>query len=135
MLRNLALLLAAAMVALAQTPCERLKSLALPHTAITAALSMPAQAASPAYCRVEATLRPSIDSDIKIEVWLPTANWNGNYESVGNGGWAGTIDEAAMAVALRRGYATSSTDTGHNGPGASFALGHPEKLIDFGYRS
>jgi feruloyl esterase len=54
---------------------------------------------------------------------------------VGNGGWAGTINQAEMAVALARGYATSSTDTGHHSPGASFALGHPEKLIDFGYRS
>jgi feruloyl esterase len=135
MLRMLALLPAAAMAALAQTPCERLKSLALPHTTVTAADSMPAQAASPAHCRVAATLRPSSDSDIKIEVRLPTENWNGNYEAVGNGGWAGTINQAEMAAALRRGYATSSTDTGHNGSGASFALGHPEKLIDFGYRS
>ena len=74
MLRMLVLLLAAAMAALAQTPCERLKSLALPRTTVTAADSMPAQAASPAYCRVEATLRPSSDSDIKIEVRLPTEN-------------------------------------------------------------
>jgi feruloyl esterase len=135
MLRKLIVFLAPALAAPAQTPCERLKSLSLPHTTITAADSMPAQAASPAYCRVEATLRPSSDSEIKIEVRLPTANWNRNYEAVGNGGWAGTINESEMAVALRRGYATSSTDTGHNTPGASFALGHPEKLIDFGYRS
>jgi feruloyl esterase len=135
MLRMLVLLPAAAMAALAQTPCERLKSLALPHTTVTAADSMPAQAGSPAYCRVEATLRPSSDSDIKVEVRLPTENWNGNYQAVGNGGWAGKINEAEMATALRRGYATSSTDTGHNSSGASFALGHPEKLIDFGYRS
>jgi feruloyl esterase len=135
MLRMLVLLPVAVIAALAQTPCERLKSLALPHATVTAADSMPAQAGSPAYCRVQATLRPSSDSDIKIEVRLPTENWNGNYQAVGNGGWAGKINEAEMAAALRRGYATSSTDTGHNSSGASFALGHPEKLIDFGYRS
>ena len=37
--------------------------------------------------------------------------------------------------ALRSGYATASTDTGHTGGTGSFALGHPEKLIDFGYRA
>ncbi len=135
MVRYLALLLAAAMAALAQTPCERLRSLSLPHTTITTAYGVPAQAGSPAYCRVAATSRPSSDSDITIEVWLPAEDWNGNYQAVGNGGWAGTINHAEMAGALRRGYATSSTDTGHNTSGAGFALGHPEKLIDFGYRS
>jgi feruloyl esterase len=135
MLHKFALLSAGALTAAAQTPCERLKSLSLPHTTITAADSMPAQAASPAHCRVEATLRPSTDSDIKIVVQLPAANWNGKYEAVGNGGWAGTINDTEMAAALRRGYATSSTDTGHSSQGASFAMGHPEKLVDFGYRS
>jgi feruloyl esterase len=138
MLHRLALLLvgtlALATALTGQTPCERLQSLSLPHATITAAESIPAQGSSPAHCRVDATLRPSADSDIRIEVLLP-AHWNGNFEAVGNGGWAGTINRAEMAAALRRGYATSSTDTGHDTPGASFALGHPEKLIDFGYRS
>ena len=40
-----------------------------------------------------------------------------------------------MTTALSRGYATSSTDTGHTGGGASWALGHPEKVIDFGWRA
>jgi feruloyl esterase len=89
----------------------------------------------PAFCRVAATLTPSSDSEIKIEVWLPVANWNGKFQGVGNGGFAGSISYPAMAQALSGGYATSSTDTGHSGAGASFAIGHPEKLIDFGYRS
>jgi feruloyl esterase len=84
---------------------------------------------------VAATLKPSSDSDIKIEVWLPAANWNGKFQAVGNGGWNGTISYPAMSEALRKGYATSSTDTGHEGGSASFALGHPEKVVDFGYRS
>ena len=41
-----------------------------------------------------------------------TANWNGKFQAVGNGAWTGAIGYAAMADALRRGYATSSTDTG-----------------------
>ena len=89
----------------------------------------------PAFCRVAATLTPTSDSDIKIEVWLPASSWNGKFQAVGNGGWAGSISYAAMAQALRRGYATASTDTGHTGSSASFALGHHEKLIDFAYRS
>jgi feruloyl esterase len=91
--------------------------------------------ALPAFCRVAATLRPSADSDIKVEIWLPASGWNGKFEAVGNGGWAGTISYPAMAQALARGYATASTDTGHSTPGGSFALGHPEKLTDYAYRS
>jgi len=89
----------------------------------------------PAYCRVAATLKPSADSDIKMEVWMPAENWNGKIEVVGNGGWAGVISYPAMAQALKDGYATASTDTGHEGGNGMFALGHPEKIVDFGYRA
>ena len=95
----------------------------------TAALNLPA------FCRIAATLRPSPDSEINIEVWLPTSDWNGKYQAVGNGAFNGNINYGAMMTALGRGYATSSTDTGHRGSGASFALGHPEKVIDFGWRA
>jgi feruloyl esterase len=134
--------------------CESIASLALPDTTITMAQVVAAGAFVPPgggqgkvngalaafkdlpeFCRVAATLKPSIDSDIKIEVWLPVSGWNGNYEAVGNGGWSGAISYAAMGPELRNGYATSSTDTGHQGGSGSFALGHPEKLIDFAYRS
>jgi feruloyl esterase len=89
----------------------------------------------PAFCRVTATIKPTSDSDIQIEVWMPSTNWNGKFEGNGNGGWTGSINPATLAVGLRRGYATAMTDTGHEGGSGSFALGHPEKLIDFGYRS
>jgi Tannase and feruloyl esterase len=89
----------------------------------------------PEFCRVAATLTPSSDSDIKVEVWLPTNMWNGKFQAVGNGGWAGVISYTAMADALRSGYATASTDTGHVGGRGTFALDHPEKLIDFSWRS
>jgi len=139
------------------TACERVASLALADATITLAQPVDAGAftppaggrgaagegragagpfaALPAFCRVAATLKPTSDSDIKIEVWLPAAGWNGKFQAVGNGGWAGTISYPAMAVALKRGYATSSTDTGHAGGSGSFALGHPEKFVDFAYRS
>ena len=81
-------------------------------------------------------MKPSPDSDIKIEVWLPVgAAWNGKYEAVGGGGWAGVISYPALANAVQEGYATSSTDTGHEGGNANFAVGHPEKIVDFSYRA
>ena len=134
----------------AAASCESLSSLALPNTSITLAQMVPAGGFSlpgtgpaavqqfsqlPAFCRVAATLTPSSDSDIKIEVWLPAAAWNGKFQAVGNGGWAGTISYGALASALQEGYATASTDTGHVGGTASFAIGHPEKVVDFAYRA
>jgi feruloyl esterase len=116
------------------TSCESLAGLSLPDTTITLA-RQDASSDLPAFCRVAATLKPTSDSDIKIEVWLPVSGWNGKYQAVGNGGWSGSINSPAMAQALRHGYATSSTDTGHTGGTADFALGHPEKLIDYAYRS
>jgi feruloyl esterase len=89
----------------------------------------------PAFCRVAAEIKPTADSDIKIEVWMPAAGWNGKLQSTGNGGWSGAIEYGAMGQALSRGYATTGTNTGHDGGSGSFALGHPEKLIDFGYRA
>jgi len=86
-------------------------------------------------CRVTAMLTPTSDSDIRIELWLPQEGWNGKYMAVGNGGWSGSINYSGLNDGVRRGYATSSTDTGHVGGSASFALGHPEKLIDYAYRS
>jgi feruloyl esterase len=136
----------------AGTSCDSLLKLTLEHATVTRAELVPAGAFKapgggnaaqnadrfaklPAFCRVAATLTPSADSDIKIEVWMPASGWNGKFEAVGNGGWAGTIGYPAMAQALTRGYATTSTDTGHSMPGGSFALGHPEKLTDYAYRS
>jgi feruloyl esterase len=141
--------------------CESLAALALPQATVTAAHTVAAGAfvppgppvspqgrrvlaAAPAFCRVAATLTPTGDSDIKIEVWLPSpraegaadgSGWNGRFQAVGNGGWTGSIPYASLGAAVAAGYATAGTDTGHVGNTASFALGHPEKLIDFGYRA
>jgi len=91
--------------------------------------------AAPALCRVALTARPSADSEIQIEVWLPAENWNGRLQSVGNGAWAGSIGYAALAEAVGNGYAAASTDTGHVGNSVEFAVGHPEKLVDFAHRA
>jgi feruloyl esterase len=132
--------------AMAATTCENLAQLSLPDTTITMATSVapgaftPPSSAKPlkdlpAFCRVTATLKPSTDSDIKVEVWLPSSGWNRKFQAVGNGGWAGIISYPALADAVKEGYASASTDTGHVGGSGSFALDHPEKLIDFGWRS
>ena len=93
----------------------------------------------PAFCRVAATLRPSGDSAINVEVWLPAAGgsapWNGKLEALGGQGWAGTIGYAGLRDGLRRGYAVTATDSGHTGGAGIFALEHPEQLVDFAYRS
>jgi len=138
--------------------CESLRTLMLPHTTITTVTLVPAgpfQAPGtpappavmlPAHCRVAATLTPSSDSNIEMEVWMPAENWNGKFQAVGNGGWAGVITYGSgtpqaiprnMAFALTEGYATASTDTGHvnDGTQGRFAVGHPEKLTDFAYRA
>ena len=128
---------------IATQPCAGLLHLALPNASITSAevagggtfATSSAFPDLPAFCRVAATLRPSSDSEIKIEVWLPIAGWNGKFLAMGSGGWGGAIDYKALAYALRRGYAASATDDGHQGPSGSFVLGHPEKFIDFAYRS
>jgi TonB family protein len=131
--------------------CESLATLKLADTTITSAqpvaagaftppgaTALPASTKSlPAFCRVTATIKPAKDSDIKIEVWMPLTGWNGKYRGQGNGGFAGQIIYPSMAVAVAAGYATASTDTGHAGTGidASWALGHPDKIVDFGWRA
>jgi feruloyl esterase len=143
--------------ALSATPCDNLSKLSLPQTAITMAASVTPGAFAPppsfslrlqpgdiaykdlpSFCRVRATMRPTNDSEIKIEVWLPLAEaWNGKFMAVGNGGQAGEIYYHKMGLPLTLGYAVASTDTGHEGKGddGTYALGHPEKVIDFGYRA
>jgi feruloyl esterase len=91
----------------------------------------------PAHCRIQMTLKPTSDSFIAMELWLPVQNWNGKFMGVGNGGFAGSIQGLTneMPQALRLGYATAGTDTGHQEPGGDWAIGHPEKMVDFGYRA
>ena len=138
--------------------CEELKGLKLTHIEITAAQSIAAGAFTPpagaggggpgappgaysklpAFCRIAGTIRPTADSDIRFEVWMPASTaWNGKFVGVGNGVWAGSITHASMIDPLSMGYATAATDDGHQGNplDASFAAGHPEKLVDFGHRA
>ena len=124
--------------AAAQMSCDSLAGLGLPDTTITAAEVVPAgafhAAITTAACRVAGSIAPTADSDIRFEVWMPVAGWNGKFLSAGEGGYAGSINYGGIGGALRRGYAGGSTDTGHVGGTADFAPGHPEKVSDFGWR-
>src|SRR5688572_22339894 len=133
--------------------CESLSSLSVSHGVVTLAQTVAAgaftppagRAAGPAasqnpfarlgsFCRVAVTLKPAPRSDIKAEVWLPSAGWNGKLQVVGNGGFAGTISYPAMATALAAGYAAASTDTGHTGP-SSNTFTNEDVLVDFAHRA
>ncbi|MCX7677436.1 MAG: tannase/feruloyl esterase family alpha/beta hydrolase, partial [Alteraurantiacibacter sp.] len=148
---------ALAFAAPALAACEDLAGMAVPNGRVTAAAVVdaggfvappspfgppPGVAASPfadvpAFCRVQLTLTPTPDSDIRSEVWLPLTGWNGKYVGVGNGIWAGSLSYTEMGRNVVRRYATAATDTGHVGNGltAEWAIGHPEKLVDFGHRA
>ncbi|HEV2469354.1 MAG TPA: tannase/feruloyl esterase family alpha/beta hydrolase [Candidatus Sulfotelmatobacter sp.] len=88
----------------------------------------------PEFCRVVAEAKPTADSDIKLEIWMPVTGWNGKLQGIGNGGFAGVIDNMQIGMAVKHGYAATATDAGHTGGEAGWALGHPEKVIDFGHR-
>jgi TonB family protein len=145
------LLFCCSLPAMAAT-CESLAALKLPDTTITSAhavaagafvpppaLGMPVPAVKdlPAFCRVTATIKPAKDSDIKMEVWLPLTGWNGKYRGAGNGGFAGSVYYPSLATALSAGYASAGTDTGHSASpvDSRWALGHPDKIVDFGWRA
>ena len=91
----------------------------------------------PAFCRVQGVLHPTADSHIAFEVWLPAETWDGRFQGVGNGGFAGAIPYSGLAAALRSGQAAAASDTGHSAGGtdAKWADGHPEKVVDFGWRA
>src|SRR6185312_2997067 len=122
--------------------CEDLAKLQLPETAITDAVTVPPSATGPLkspveFCRVTMSVKPSGDSDIRVEVWLPVSNWNGKFQGIGNGGFAGSIDLGALSIAVSHGYVAAATDAGHRGDvtNAAWALNHPGKIADFGYRA
>jgi feruloyl esterase len=142
------LVAATALGSLDAVTCESLRSLSLPDTTILSATLLPAGQAfvpevTPALqkppsltmpvdvCRVAGVVKPAVN----FEVWMPASGWNGKFQGVGGGGFAGVISYGAMMTALRRGYATASTDTGHNTPGGAWAMGRPELIVDFAYRA
>ena len=127
--------------------CEPLAKLALPNTTVETAQLVGGSFVPPGgtnairglppFCRVVGSIRPSPDSDIRFEVWLPFDNWNGKFQGIGNGGFAGALNFGGLVGAIQHGYAAATTDTGHQAGGqeAGWALNHREKIIDFGWRA
>lgn len=143
-------LLAGGIRSAAAEPCNALMGLVFGAAEVKSALAVapPFRIASPwraettevdlPFCRVIGVIRPEPGSEIGFEVWLPPAErWNGRYEGVGNGGFAGSIVYRAMAEGMAAGYATAGTDTGHGGEfdDGRWAIGHPERVRDFGERA
>jgi feruloyl esterase len=145
MLRLFCLLAAASLgAALAGTPCAKLTSMTIPGVTVDSAEvslegTVPLGGSKfdlPQFCRVQAVARPTPDSEIHLEIWMPAqAAWNGKFLGTGNGGYSGALSYPDMAKALTEGYATAGHDTGHTGSDLRFALGHPEKLADYAFRA
>ncbi|HEY1437139.1 MAG TPA: tannase/feruloyl esterase family alpha/beta hydrolase [Casimicrobiaceae bacterium] len=129
----------------AATMCADLMQLPLPNTTIT--LAQPYAAGTVVsgttrapvdLCRVAATVKPGPQSNVHFEVWIPTdGSWNGKYQQIGNGGFAGSISAGNIANAVSRGYAAAGTDDGTSGPpsGAPAFIGNPDVLLDYGFRA
>lgn len=136
-------------LAAAEDSCVKLQQMKLAETVLSSVTSVAAgpfalppgslapSVPVPAFCRVQAEIHPTADSHIKIEVWMPSTGWNGKFEQIGNGGLAGSINLFLLAQVLNQGFATAATDDGHEAAptDGSWAIGHPEKVKDFGYRA
>jgi feruloyl esterase len=136
-------------LAAAHMDCAKLKNLKVTGATVLSAEVIAAGEAStngvqpaihqhyPAYCLVKVEATPSADSRIAVEVWMPHSAWSGDYVQLGNGGLAGSINYAGMYAQIARGFAVAATDDGHTGAATdgSWAMGHPQKVIDFGYRA
>ena len=124
--------------------CDAVAGLALPDTTITQAKAVTEGSFAPptgqpianlpGFCEVRGILKPTPVSVIHFELWMPLSNWNSELEGIGNGGLAGTISFGPMATALRAGFATVSTDTGHDSKEPATWLENQERLIDYSYR-
>jgi feruloyl esterase len=106
----------------AATTCESLASVAIPFSNITVAQSVPAGTFTPpmgpaipnlpAFCRVAVTIKPTADSNINVEVWMPAAAWNNRYQGTGGGGYTGAINYTSLATGIQQGYVVANTDMG-----------------------
>ena len=137
-------LAAASGSAQAATDCAGLATLVTADSTITSATPVAAGASISgnvvpvALCRVQGVARPSSDSEIKWEVWLPqtAAAWTGRMKVNGTGGYAGATPYARLAQDIGDGFVTAGSNMGHDGgEAAAWTLGHPEKVKDWGLRA
>ena len=158
----------------AATPCTNLKFLQLQETTITSAEDNTTRTFTipnsnppiiltglPTFCRVTATLTPTSDSTIHIEVWLPETTWNGRFLGTGGAGFQGMIAYGELSTGIGKGFAATNSDLGTGSSGCNVLycgsagnmgnrlaiafgdpstpstglFGHPERINDFGYRA
>jgi hypothetical protein len=112
--------------------CRELPLLRLPNTVILSATEIEETDFLPSHCLVYGM----IEEEINFAVKLPS-EWNRKLFMGGNGGFAGGFRNWGIDTALKRGYATTQTDTGHsaNRLDASWALDNREAEINFGHRA
>ena len=128
--------------------CEAAARLAIPNVTVISAASIAAGPFTPqdsgraraidvpGFCRIRAVANPVPDSSIGFELWLPATDaWNRRFLGTGNGGYSSTLSYPEMIAALKKGYAVAGSDTGHEGDDLKFAIGHPGKIEDWGYRA
>src|SRR5262245_39537757 len=136
----------------AATACTGLTGVSLLHGTVTSALDITTPFTTTAnsnapgaptitvsapfpFCKVTTILTPTADSSIQTELWMPdAAHWNGKFLGVGNGALTGAIWHTSMVRPLQAGYAVANSNLGHNATNANWALGHPEKVIDYAHR-
>lgn len=138
-------------VARAATPCANLSAppgstLAIPEI-VTGSFTPPGSfqiTGLPTFCRVQATLRPTPQSNIRVELWMPVSGWNGRLLGTGNGGYGGSIvydlpsPQIALAGGVKQGYAVVNTDLGTSPStitNADALIGQTEKQTDYGSRA
>jgi feruloyl esterase len=124
--------------------CPSLAAVTTADSTVTSAASVAAGATISgslvpvAMCRVQGVARPSSDSEIKWEVWLPqtAAEWTGRMKVNGTGGYAGATPYPRLAQDIGDGFVTAGSNMGHDGgEAAAWTLGHPEKVKDWGLRA
>jgi len=86
-------------------------------------------AALPRHCRVDGHVTVP-GNTVKFRIGLPAA-WNGKFYFQGVGGLGGTI--GALNTGLARGYASASTDTGHDAADPTWGANRAKEL-DYGHR-
>src|SRR3984885_6037296 len=127
--------------------CARLVGSKLDHATVSSAelldkgvfgVDRPAATFSglPAFCRVRGVSTPVAGSEIGFEVWLPGAkDWSRRLHMVGNGAYSSRVYYAQMVARIRAGDVAVATDTGHQGGELTFAIGHPQRIVDFAHRA
>jgi feruloyl esterase len=107
----------------------QVQSLAPSDTTITAATLAAPESGVPRHCRIDGYVRVP-GNTVNFRLGLPEG-WNGKFYFQGVGGLGGTI--GAIESGLRRGYASASTDTGHEASDPTWGANRAKEL-DYGHR-